>query len=501
MDKKKLMTFAAAMMMAMAMRAQSPSVLTEYVIPQPIINGNNLMQQRDGDFVLNFLVADCEDPHGFDVTIVGSRMFKVSRNDVVFIDSLFIDDGIAPFYLMAQDPRGGNLRVHIEADLENGNKLHIARFYDDDLATVPDEEVVVPFHEGNIWYCPTGILLSPEGDLIVRYCTFHDDGETLYHYARYGLDGTLKHTATNNSIPIDDNFGLFHNDPIEFFGWSNIDNEYSEGLLIDVFDSDINLIDSFKIDTVFVPDSIPVIVDGEIYKDTIFLESRSCERIIVDGEDLVIASNYQKFAPGLDYEDQEKGVMVARYDKRKHILKAIRYFRTITPYSKVLGLERTGDGCVYFVYYDQQVIAMKLDEIFSERWCRYLGYDYVWPFPEHSLQLGTNGDAPGIVISGVSGQGVFVLVINEEGVSIGESASALRPYAYWPNPAKDALHLHFSPDVQPAQAELYDLQGRLVRTWRNGLETLNLQGLAPGTYTLRVALKDGTVFTDKVVKE
>ena len=76
-----------------------------------------------------------------------------------------------------------------------------------------------------------------------------------------------------------------------------------------------------------------------------------------------------------------------------------------------------------------------------------------------------------------------------------------RPYAYYPNPAQDELHLHYSPDVTPTQIELYDLQGRLVKTQRSSLESLNLQGLAAGTYTMRVTLEGGKVFSDKVVKE
>ena len=82
-----------------------------------------------------------------------------------------------------------------------------------------------------------------------------------------------------------------------------------------------------------------------------------------------------------------------------------------------------------------------------------------------------------------------------------EQGVFIRPYAYYPNPAQDELHLHFSPDVTPTQIDLYDLQGRLVHTQRNGLESLNLQGLAAGTYTMRVTLEGGKAFTDKVVKE
>ena len=77
----------------------------------------------------------------------------------------------------------------------------------------------------------------------------------------------------------------------------------------------------------------------------------------------------------------------------------------------------------------------------------------------------------------------------------------LRPYLFYPNPAQNQLHLQFSPDVTPKTIELYDLQGRLVHTQRNGLESLNLQGLASGAYTMRVTLEDGKVFTDKIVKE
>ena len=71
----------------------------------------------------------------------------------------------------------------------------------------------------------------------------------------------------------------------------------------------------------------------------------------------------------------------------------------------------------------------------------------------------------------------------------------------YPNPAQDQLQLLFSPDVEPRQIELYDLQGRLVRSQGSGLESLNLQGLAPGQYVMKVTMADGTAYSDKVVKE
>ena len=96
----------------------------------------------------------------------------------------------------------------------------------------------------------------------------------------------------------------------------------------------------------------------------------------------------------------------------------------------------------------------------------------------------------------------FVIKFFPDGtLSVPGTEAFVRPYTYYPNPAQDELHLHFSPDVTPTQIELFDLQGRMVRSQRNGFESLNLQGLAPGAYTMRVTLEGGKVFSDKVVKE
>ena len=71
----------------------------------------------------------------------------------------------------------------------------------------------------------------------------------------------------------------------------------------------------------------------------------------------------------------------------------------------------------------------------------------------------------------------------------------------YPNPVQNELRLQYSSDVQPKQIEFYDLQGRLVQTQSKNLESLNMAGLPAGTYTMRVMLEGGKVFSDKVVKE
>ena len=96
---------------------------------------------------------------------------------------------------------------------------------------------------------------------------------------------------------------------------------------------------------------------------------------------------------------------------------------------------------------------------------------------------------------------IFVVVVQDKLWDVDEKQFVIRPYSYYPNPSQTEIHLQYSPDVTPQNIELYDMQGRLLRSKRNNLESLNLQGLASGTYTMRVTLEGGNVFSDKVIKE
>ena len=155
--------------------------------------------------------------------------------------------------------------------------------------------------------------------------------------------------------------------------------------------------------------------------------------------------------------------------------------------------------------FPNRLVITKTDENLSVAWEK--AYTYPSRFLQATCLLATN-DGGCIVTGGAYDEAsrhfdLFVLKIDADG-TVGTDeilVEAVRPYAFWPNPVRDELRLRYSPDVKPAQAELFDLQGRLVLRQRNALETLNLQRLAAGTYTLRVTLEDGKTFSDKVVKE
>ena len=104
--------------------------------------------------------------------------------------------------------------------------------------------------------------------------------------------------------------------------------------------------------------------------------------------------------------------------------------------------------------------------------------------------------------TGTNNEGWVIFLLNHDG-TVGTSGRGIevRPYTFYTNPVNEQLLMDFSPDVQPSQVELYDLQGRLVRTQSKAFESIDMSQLPAGTYTMRVTLKDGKSYSDKVVKD
>ena len=179
-----------------------------------------------------------------------------------------------------------------------------------------------------------------------------------------------------------------------------------------------------------------------------------------------------------------------------------------------MGLKKMSDGTVYFLYKEngypaESIIIVKMDTDLNVEWKRFLKTDNIimsaplqFPFLFADEQEEEKG------VAWVGGgfendrRGLIYFFLNHDGtVGVNEGGIEVRPYCFYPNPTEDMLRMQFSPDVQPKQIELFDLQGRLVRTQRSNFERIDMSQLPTGTYTMRVTLEDGKTYADKVVKE
>jgi hypothetical protein len=183
--------------------------------------------------------------------------------------------------------------------------------------------------------------------------------------------------------------------------------------------------------------------------------------------------------------------------------------------AECLGLKIMTDGTVYFLYKeegypDASFIAVKMDTNLNVEWKRFCKTDDIvmsWlQYP--ILCKDEQGEEKSIAWvgsarkEGCDDTGFVFLYLNHDGtVGTSDGGIEVRPYCFYPNPTQDMLRMQYSPDVQPARVELYDLQGRLVRTQSKAFESIDMSQLPAGTYTLRVTLEDGSAYSDKVVKE
>ena len=435
--------------------------------------------------------------------VVGNVLYKVSRHGAVLMDTLFIPDSDPSYCLFAKNPNGnGNIRVGIVHDSISGDSYLQIFPFDNDLNYDTVNEVFVLLSDTIATSFRHACFINEQNELVMLYNVCMNNGDKELYFGCFGLDGTLKY---DNKMPYSavsvasgGYFGIFNESPLEYYWYGRNSSSTSDYFICHIFDSLFQHKDSFTI------------TEGAISPENPGLRYSLGwnERMIVNGDDFIFGSRYEFGA--------RNGVCLVKYDKRTLEQKHIVLFESqpmlngsIIEYGACpVGLGKDSEGSLYYSYYTQnpmftdkgQVAVVKMDADLNVQWQRFC-------LEPEGFHRGTAAftileDGGVAVGGGYSGlPEVFFLILTDESWSVSETESFIRPYTYYPNPTQDRLHLQYSPDVKPMQVELYDLQGRLVRTQSKELESLSLQGLSAGTYTMRVMLEDGKVFSDKVVKE
>lgn len=140
--------------------------------------------------------------------------------------------------------------------------------------------------------------------------------------------------------------------------------------------------------------------------------------------------------------------------------------------------------------------------------------DQIWKVTIPEIPQRTFGDAKITVLNDgriVIGTNVYrdnyaksdlhIFIIHDGYDATPETVVAAVPFTFHPNPVKELLTLRFDDGAQPESVELYNLAGGLVATKRNAMESIDMNALSSGVYMLRITMKDGTSYHEKIIKE
>ena len=396
-------------------------------------------------------------------------------------------------------------------DVEQGCNLEIA-FFDDALSFCP-ETVTVNISDTSVVMGEFGgWLLDSNDDIIIQYC-IPSRRET--HFAKYGLDGSLKceNILPDSILPVYTNSGFGSEwypvglsqrseSPViyEYYGGWPMDNyntalDHTDAFL---FDESMNLVHTYRLLGYGTPLPSLMVWPNDPMAT---MEGGGCLAL------------RELFMHPLS---NSAGVAVAKHDEDSNLTDTLMLIYPNTSAISPMGLLRSNDGCFFVAFHrfftygerKEDFVIMKVDRDLNVIWQRCGLESYRTSFQRFLTgmkvlddgSLALYGENDVLYTSPVS-YGLFLLLLDPEGMGILGSEDVLRPFFCYPNPVDDRFHVSYSPDVKPERVELFDLQGRLLRSQGNPTADIDMGNLPAGTYTVRISLDNGKTYSEKVMKK
>ena len=518
--------------------AQHPDFLFELSYPYPIIH--TIMYETPYNCTLE--VAPYGNSEGFYLVAVSDlKNYSIHESDSIFPPKLYkvsYEGEVMDELTLGYDNRYcvvSSLYAHptdsncsLAVGITHDNELHFDRAFlakvDHDMNLVWQKEIEAPEPYKQVW----GEAYMDSDNNLLYYSICHDSvsgqgQNTTLFYQRMSPEGEVDTVFLAQPY-----FGSFAS---ELFEYQDSSGDY--GQIIMETDNDFSLIRINKelqlIDRQPLPNKVHLQNTGSFLNYLLTLYSPYFTTAPLSGGSMAIVSDAFLSVTDYGYQSTHEDVIgFIRFDQN---LDLVSYSTVGHGESDSLrsiqgphSLSMAGDDAFYIFYvqgapggwgYDWSdcfaVVKMDIDGnvVWRRFWDRYS--------PEYGMKIYVPNSIvtthdEGCLVAGYCYHSdiygdeldpeVFLLKFYSDGsLPVPEMEGLVRPYAFYPNPAKEQLLMQFSPDVQPAQVELYDLQGHLMRTQSKAFESIDMSQLPAGTYTMRVTLEDGKAYSDKVVKE
>lgn len=498
--KTKLYTLLTGLLLAACLTSYGQETVNEFTIFKENKDfwGCNLFENEDGTLLFKTLMYT---PNFFDDY---QHLFYKLTPEGEVLDSLIIDAYGDWDYLM-RDPVDKESFILTEDrwvyDSIEGNYLVTLRMFFIDSDLNPTEDISVPIYTIDTalyYFTMDPWFIDPQNDFVISFWS-----NNVHHLRRIGRDGTIKAARDGLAIfapnyethvqqPGGDSlllysemgFGTFTESPLTYYllgGYYPASGAWP--IIGYFFDADFNLIERHLYDQ---------------FDENIAFDGGNNEHIIpLEEGTYLTATQIKRLSPTLG------GVGLAKFDMDHNFINASPLFGTNSCFPRETLI--TDDGTIYQLYDRQnqyKVSLARLDSDLNLSWDITLpGNQAIAYFGTSLIKLKNDDIATGYLIRKNSRYCANIVILHDDYDAISESTTQDHPYALYPNPVKDQLNLSFANDMEPESIDLYDLQGRLLVTKRNDLESVDMSALAAGVYMLHITLKDGTSYYDKVIKE